>query len=82
MLFVCTDIVHKLGVLLYPFTPSASQSILDVFSEEKASIDNIASVVRSGIRLNLEELHPLFSKLTEEQLAEIERHGGEKNLEP
>lgn len=75
-IYVALDIVHKLGVLLYPFTPTASGKILNVFSEKEAGIKNLKKKLKSNEELKLGKLTPLFQKLTPDQIERIKKSSG------
>jgi len=73
VLYVCARIVHDLGILAYPFIPSAGSRICSFFG-----IEPMLSLVGeevAGKRLSLDALAPLFQKLTKEQIEFIKSFG-------
>ncbi len=65
------DIVHKLGVLLYPFTPKASSDILSYFSLDGApSFDMLAKLPALDFS---KEVRPIFRKVTSSEIAKMEK---------
>ena len=78
VLNICTGIAYKMGILLYPFTPAASEQICKVF-DAGHELKLASSVPKEGKQLNLDGLKPLFSKLTDEQIERIERFSGKTN---
>ncbi|MCL5100142.1 MAG: methionine--tRNA ligase [Candidatus Marsarchaeota archaeon] len=68
------DIVHVLGVLLYPFTPAASASILGYFGQRAVptlkALDGPKQVTGSaGVR-------PIFRKVSAEEVKKMEKFSG------
>ncbi|MGC8676440.1 MAG: methionine--tRNA ligase [Candidatus Micrarchaeia archaeon] len=69
VLLVCASIAHDVGILLYPFMPSASGKICNLFSTEP-KIARLGEGV-AGKALELSGLAPIFQKLTAEQIKQI-----------
>ncbi|MCL4372380.1 methionine--tRNA ligase [Candidatus Marsarchaeota archaeon] len=63
-------IVHAVGIMLWPFAPAASTTILSYFSASQAKLSSIWHPVKLG---SLEGLNPVFNKVTDEQLRELEK---------
>ncbi|MCL5262546.1 MAG: class I tRNA ligase family protein, partial [Candidatus Marsarchaeota archaeon] len=65
------DMVHKLGVLLYPFTPKASSDILSYFGIDSApSFDMLAKLPALDLS---KEVRPIFRKVTSSEIAKMEK---------
>lgn len=77
ILFTCINIVHDLGIMLYPFTPNASAKILDVFGIEPEMAELVEGLVEET-KLNIDKVEPLFHRLTAKEIKDIEKHSGKK----
>ncbi|MDE1850356.1 MAG: methionine--tRNA ligase [Candidatus Micrarchaeota archaeon] len=77
ILYSCVNIVYRLGILLHPFTPSASSEILKTFRSE-ARMEFVERTLEGGMKLDLEKVAPLFHKLTDDEIKRIEQHSGKK----
>ncbi|MEM3215521.1 MAG: methionine--tRNA ligase [Candidatus Micrarchaeaceae archaeon] len=69
VVFACAKLAHDIGILLYPFMPDSSDRICRFFATEH-KLDNLQEDI-AGRKLDLSDLAPLFSKLTEEQIKKI-----------
>ncbi len=64
------SIVRMIGVLMWPFAPDASSKILKRFGISEPRLSDLEKPLKE---LNLEGLEPVFSKLSDKQLKELER---------
>ncbi len=64
------SIVRMMGVLMWPFAPDASSKILKRFGISEPRLSDLEKPLKE---LNLEGLEPVFSKLSDKQLKELER---------
>ncbi len=64
------SIVRRIGVLMWPFAPDASSKILKRFGISEPRLSDLEKPLKE---LNLEGLEPVFSKLSDKQLKELER---------
>ncbi len=64
------SIVRRMGVLMWPFAPDASSKILKRFGISEPRLSDLEKPLKE---LNLEGLGPVFSKLSDKQLKELER---------
>ena len=64
------SIVKRIGVLMWPFAPGASAKILNRFGISDPRLSDLEKPLKE---LNLEALEPVFSKLSDKQLKELER---------
>ena len=64
------SIVRRMGVLMWPFAPDASSKILKRFGISEPRLSDLNKPLKE---LNLEGLEPVFSKLSDKQLKELER---------
>ena len=64
------SIVRRMGVLMWPFAPDASSKILKRFGISEPRLSDLEKPLKE---LNLEGLEPVFSKLSDKQLKDLER---------
>ncbi len=64
------SIVRRIGILMWPFAPEASSKILNRFGISEPKLSGLEKPLKE---LNLEGLEPVFSKLSDKQLKELER---------
>ncbi len=64
------SIVRRMGVLMWPFAPDASSKILKRFGISEPRLSDLKKPLKE---LNLEGLEPVFSKLSDKQLKDLER---------
>ena len=64
------SIVRMMGVLMWPFATDASSKILKRFGISEPRLSDLEKPLKE---LNLEGLEPVFSKLSDKQLKELER---------
>ncbi|MEM0154413.1 MAG: methionine--tRNA ligase [Methanothrix sp.] len=64
------SIVRRIGVLMWPFAPDASAKILRRFGISNPKLSDLEKPLKS---LELEKLEPVFAKLSDKQLKELER---------
>ena len=64
------SIVRRIGVLMWPFAPDASSKILKRVGISEPRLSDLEKPLKE---LNLEGLEPIFSKLSDKQLKELER---------
>ncbi len=64
------SIVRRIGVLMWPFAPDASSKILKRFGISEPRLSDLEKPLKE---LNLEGLEPVFAKLSDKQLKELER---------
>ncbi|MGC8587119.1 MAG: methionine--tRNA ligase [Candidatus Micrarchaeia archaeon] len=77
IMYVALSIVKKIGVLIYPFTPSASARILEVFGMTGVGAPSINDAkIEAGARIMIGTPKPLFRKFTDKDAEEIEKIGG------
>jgi len=63
-------LVYYIGILMWPFAPDASEKILVRFRASKPSISLLDKEIKS---IDLEDLEPIFQKLGEKQIKELEK---------
>ncbi len=64
------SIVRRIGVLMWPFAPEASSKILKRFGMTEPRLSDLEKPLKE---LSLEALEPVFAKLSDKQLKELER---------
>lgn len=60
VLFVCANIARTLGIMIYPYMPSASENLLAQIGDRPASMDEAKRIVK---RFEVKEPRLLFSKV-------------------
>ncbi|MGC8710277.1 MAG: methionine--tRNA ligase [Candidatus Micrarchaeia archaeon] len=74
IMYLLLDTVYKISNLLYPFTPKASLALLKRFNMEHAEASCTVSSIRSGSKIDLSNLEPIFSKLTDKMLGSFKKY--------
>ncbi|MEM0150084.1 MAG: class I tRNA ligase family protein, partial [Candidatus Micrarchaeaceae archaeon] len=72
IVYTALDVVFKIGILLYPFTPRSSAKLLEIFDYmEEPSLERAKKGIGAEAHINKSLIKPIFSKLTEDQIRRL-----------